>query len=77
MMKFVTEIEAKHPKTGEILRWAGPHIEAISESHARIICDNRGLGYCKIVGRLIAEIDFPGKDKAIEFTHVQDFSNDN
>jgi hypothetical protein len=76
-MKFVTEIQAICPRTGELLRWAGPHIEAISEAHARIICDNTGLGYCKIVGRLVAEVEYPGKDKAQTFVRVQDFSNDN
>lgn len=76
-MKFVTEIDAINPATGEMCKWQGPHIEAISESHARIICDTTGLGYCKVVGRLVAEIDCGDGTIDTNFERIADYSNDN
>lgn len=76
-MKFVTEIDAINPATGEMCKWQGPHIEAISESHARIICNNTGLGYCKVVGRLVAEIDCVDGSVETRFEKMIDYSNDN
>jgi hypothetical protein len=53
---YVTEIKAIDPQTGELCDWCGPHIEAKSIEDARRFCDNNGMGYCKIIGKLLDEI---------------------
>lgn len=52
-MKFVTEINAIHPDTGELCRWMGPYIEAPGPDEARQFCDQNGLGYCRVMGELV------------------------
>lgn len=52
-----------------VVKFAGPNVPGIDEKTAQEYCDNNGLGYCKVVGELIAEI--PCK----EGTHEPDFSN--
>ena len=56
MKLFVTEIQAINPLTGELTTWDGPHIPAISWSDAEAYCQENGLGYCKVIGILLAEI---------------------
>lgn len=55
-MIFYTELDAVDPATGELKKWAGPEIEAASLTIAREMCDMNGLGYLRIVGRVVAEI---------------------
>lgn len=57
MKHFATSIQALDPITNKMKFWAGPNIPAPTERLAREYCDNSGLGYCKIEGELIAEID--------------------
>ena len=54
-MIWITEIKAVDPATGEMCTWSGPRIEAKTEEDARNYCDGHGLGYCKIIGKLISE----------------------
>lgn len=68
MKWFLTEIKALHPITGEMKTWAGPNVQGISETQAQQWCIEN-LGYCKVVGELIAEI--PCK----EGTYEPDFKN--
>lgn len=68
MKWFVTEIKALHPITGEMKIWGGPNVQGISAEQAQQWC-NENLGYCKVVGELIAEI--PCK----EGTYEPDFKN--
>lgn len=56
MKLFVTEIQAICPITDELLVWAGPHIPGLNWEDAEFYCQHNGLGYCKIVGELEAEI---------------------
>lgn len=62
MNVYVTEIKAIDPETGELFIWCGPHIEAKSIEEARKYCDNNGLGYCKITGKLNDEIEIINLD---------------
>jgi hypothetical protein len=55
-MLYVTEIQAISPITGELTTYGGPHVPGISETTAQEYCELNGLGYCKVVGELIAEI---------------------
>ena len=54
-MKFSTQIRAVCPKTGRLLDWMGPVIEAASWDDAESYCQNNGQGYCKITGEWISE----------------------
>lgn len=56
MNYYETEIRAFDPKTKEMKLWGGPNIEAISESDAQHYLDTNGLGYCMIIGTIVAEI---------------------
>jgi hypothetical protein len=56
-MIWLTEIEAVDPVTDELCTWAGPRIEADTEEEAQNICLRTHRGYCKVIGRFIAEID--------------------
>jgi hypothetical protein len=60
MTKYVTEITAINPKTGEMSKWIGPNVPGVSIETAQQYCDSNGLGYCKVIGRLVAEIPFEG-----------------
>lgn len=56
-MKFVTEISAFDPQTGQLCTWAGPDVEAESAEAAAEFCQQNGLGYCRIAGEWVDEID--------------------
>lgn len=56
MKLYLTEIKAICPKSGEIKKYCGPNIKAISPKLAQEFCDNNGLGYCEIIGELVSEI---------------------
>lgn len=53
---WATEIKATDPKSGELKTWCGPNVPGITEQTAREYLDNHGLGYCDIIGELVAEI---------------------
>lgn len=48
MRKWCTEIKAVDPKTGNLLAWSGPYIEAPSQQLAQEYCDSHGLGYLRV-----------------------------
>ena len=54
---WVTSIQAINPKTGDIELWSGPNVPGLSFKDAVKYCKLNGLGYCKVIGRLIAIID--------------------
>lgn len=60
MRKFTTELRAIDPNDGELKTWQGPDIDAVSFDDARQYCDNNGLGYLKVVGLLVAEVELDG-----------------
>lgn len=64
MKKYVTEISAISPITGELTTYVGPEIPGISFEDAENYREKNGLGYCKIIGELIAEI--PCKKESFE-----------
>jgi hypothetical protein len=61
---YVTEIKAICPIYGFIKTYSGPNVPGISLSDAQYYCDTNGLGYCKVIGKLVAEI--PCKDGTYE-----------
>lgn len=59
---FVTEIVALDATDGGLKNFAGPHIIASDEEEAEFLCQNTGLGYCRIIGELVGLIDGNGND---------------
>lgn len=69
MKQYLTEIKAISPIDGELKTYCGPEVPGISFSDAQAYCENNGLGYCKVIGELVAEIPCkPG-------TYEPDFKN--
>lgn len=56
MTIWLTEIQAIDPTTGELCTWSGPRLEGITAGDAQLRCQESGQGYCRVVGRLLAEI---------------------
>jgi len=67
MRTYVTEITARHPKTGKIERWYGPEIQALTPGLAQKYCDTNGLSYCKVVGEKLGEYI----ENDLIHTHIQ------
>ncbi len=55
MRKWVTEIQAIDPHTGQLKTWMGDYVEAPTWELAQQWCD-QNKGYLKVTGELIAEI---------------------
>lgn len=74
-MRYTTIIKAIDPITGEIKTWVGPVIESISLSHAADYCRKNGLGYCQVIGELIAEVPSiglrPDMKKLVDFELIR------
>jgi len=64
MNLYCTEVKAISHIDGELKKYAGPNVPGISFADAQDYCENNGLGYCKVVGMLIAEI--PCKEGTFE-----------
>lgn len=62
-MKFTTELLAIDPLDGDLKKWAGPYIEAVSWKHAEYICQNTERGYLRVTGMLDSEVDFDTGEK--------------
>jgi len=78
MKLFTTTIQAIDPSDGELKLWGGPNVPGISFKDARFYCDNNGLGYCEILGELVAEIPTKEDDSFTpDFNKMIDYSNDN
>jgi hypothetical protein len=60
---WLTEIKAICPETGVLKTYAGQNIKAISKNLAKQYCQLNGLGYLKIIGELVAEIDYKTGEK--------------
>ena len=56
MNQYATQIKAINPSTGEITTYTGPNVPGINLQDANNYCQANGLGYCKVLGVLIAEI---------------------
>lgn len=58
MNMYTTLIKAISPIDGELKIYQGPNVPGISFNDAQNYCEMNGLGYCKIDGLLIAEINY-------------------
>lgn len=75
MTLYVTEIKALSPSSGEMRNYCGPNVPGISMETAQEYCEMNGLGYCKVIGELVAEI--PCKEGSYEpdFDKMVDYEN--
>lgn len=69
MKIWVTEIHAVCPVDGKLKLFCGPSIPAPTMQLAHKYCQMNGLGYCKVIGQLAAEI--PCKEN----TFIPDWDN--
>lgn len=77
MKEYVTEVKAISPTDGELKKYCGPNVPGISFSDAQAFCENNGLGYCKVIGELVAEIPCkPGTHEA-DFSKMVDYEQSN
>ena len=76
MKYWLTEIKAICPKSGEMKKYCGPNIKAISPLLAREFCDNNGFGYCEIIGELVAEIPIIKDGISPDFGGQVDYGNE-
>lgn len=76
MKQYATEITAIDPVDDEIKVFAGPNVPGITFADAEAYCQSNGLGYCKVIGELIAEIPCkpgtyePDWDKQVDFDNL-------
>jgi hypothetical protein len=70
MRFFTTELQAIDPTDGKLKTWQGPHVQAISFADAEAYCNSEGMGYLKVTGILLKEVDD-------ETGETIDYSNDN
>lgn len=74
---YGTEIRALSPFTGELTLFGGPNVPGISFADAQNYCETNGLGYCKVIGKLVAEIPCkegtyePDFDKKVDYDKPQ------
>lgn len=77
MNLYVTEIQAIDPRTGEMKRWGGPDVPGLTHAMAEEYCQQNGLGYCKVIGLLVAVVPTlangvtPDWDNMIDYEKVR------
>jgi hypothetical protein len=66
---WATEIKAKSPIDAAMKTYCGPNVPGETQEEAQEYCEANGLGYCWVIGQLIAEIP------CIEGTFEPDWNN--
>ena len=61
MKTFCTEIQAIDPRSGELISWCGPRVQALTWGLAEEYLQIQGLGYARIIGEYIQEQPFQGE----------------
>ena len=69
-MIFTTTIRAIDPHTKELSTYRGPNVPGICFSDAQAYCDNNGMGYCEVDGKLVMEMSWNGSNRI-------DYDNEN
>lgn len=57
MKTFLTQLRAINNQTGELATYMGMRIPAESHEDAQRYCDENGMGYLRVIGEFIEEID--------------------
>ena len=74
MRLWATEIEAKDPFTGELRRWAGPHVPGIDWDDAEDFCRRNELGYCKVIEELLSEAPSDPNTGRVDWSKKVDYT---
>jgi len=74
MKRWVTEIKAIDPNAPDkgVILWFGPYVEANTLEEAEKYCQDNGLGYCKVIGKLIEEIPWSIAEHAVKLNSNRD-----
>lgn len=75
MKLWVTEIKAYDPYSNELKTYGGPNVPALTHGDAEDYCQDNGLGYCKVLGELIAEIPCKKGSYEPDFDNMIDYEN--
>ena len=75
MKLWVTEIQAICPIDGELKTFCGPSVPAPTKQLAYEHCQNNGLGYCRVIGQLVAEIPCRENSFAPDWGKILDYEN--
>ena len=77
MNLYTTEIIAICPTTGELLKWGGPRVPGISFKDAEDFCQRNGLGYCRVKGKLVADIPTTENTASPDWSQMKEYGNEN
>lgn len=56
MRMWATEIQTIDPADGAMKSWCGPDVPGINHEDAERYCQQNELGYCSVLGELVADI---------------------
>lgn len=76
MNLYVTEIQAISPTDGILKTYCGPEVPGITTQDAQEYCEKNGLGYCKVIGLLIAEIPCKPGTHEPDWSKMTDYDNE-
>ena len=78
MKLWVTEIKAIDPSNPDrgIVTYCGPEVPGLTLKHAEQYCQENGLGYCKVLGELVAEIPCKHGTYEADFDNMIDYENE-
>ncbi|MDO7847592.1 hypothetical protein Q5H92_14575 [Hymenobacter sp. M29] len=68
-----TEIKALDPVTGELKTYCGPNVPGFFRQMAEQYCQKNGLGYCKVLDELVAEIPCKPNSYTPDFDNMVDY----
>jgi len=74
MKRWCTEIKAIDPNAPDkgIILWCGPEVEANTLEEAKKFCQDNGLGYCKVIGKLVEEIPWSIAEHSVKLNSNRD-----
>lgn len=72
MNLYLTEFKAE--VDGKLVTFCGPNVPGISFKDAQNYCNNNGIGYCKVIGLLVAEISC-NENYTPNFSDMVDYEN--
>lgn len=77
MRMWITRIWAIDPVDNKMKSWCGPNVPGINHDDAVQYCQQNELGYCAVLGELVAEIPCkegthePDMDKMVDYDSIQ------
>lgn len=76
MRMWRTTIKAIDPSDNILKNWDGPYVPGIDHDDAVNYCQQNELGYCSVMGELVAEIPCkegtyePDRDKMVDYEKI-------